>query len=105
MLFNALNFLGILIAQTKPTTNQVESGFAYVIAAFIVIWLFIAGYLFWLNRRQEELRREVELLREEEAERLRTSQAGAEYHAETEYTPETGVRGPGMPSNKQEVGG
>lgn len=70
-MFNSLFYLGSLIAQTKPTGDQVESGFVYVIAAFTVIWLAIAGYLFWLNRRQENLRREVELLRQEEAERRR----------------------------------
>ena len=70
MLFNTM--LGDLIAQPKPTSGQVEAGLVYAIAAFVVIWLFIAAYLFWLNRRQESLRREVELLRQEEAERLRS---------------------------------
>ncbi len=58
-----------VIAQAKPSADQVESGFIYVIAAFTVVWLFIAAYLFWLNRRQENLQREVDLLRQEEAER------------------------------------
>lgn len=69
MRFNTLASLYDLIAQAKPTSDQVESGFIYVIAAFMAIWFMIAGYLFWLNRRQENLRREVEMLRQEEAER------------------------------------
>jgi CcmD family protein len=58
-----------IMAQTKPTSEQVETGFVYVIAAFIAIWLFIFGYLFWLHRRQESLRQEVTMLRQEAAER------------------------------------
>src|SRR5690242_2752013 len=69
-----LNFVLFVLAQTtttpKPTTDQVDSGFVYVIAAFIAVWLLIAAYLFWLQRRQESLRQEVEQLRQEEAERL-----------------------------------
>jgi len=57
------------MAQAKPSTSQVDSGFVYVIAAFTVVWLFIAGYLFWLQRRQDSLRQEVQMLRQEEAER------------------------------------
>lgn len=72
MNFNSVLFI---LAQTttatpKPTTDQVDSGFVYVIAAFIAVWLLIAAYLFWLQRRQESLRQEVEQLRQEEAERL-----------------------------------
>ncbi len=62
-------YLADFVAQTKPTGDQVETGFVYVIAAFTVVWLFIAGYLFWLNRRQNSLQQEVEMLRREEAER------------------------------------
>lgn len=65
-----------ILAQTTPTANQVESGFVYVIAAFVVIWLFIAAYLFWLNSRQESLRREVQALRQEETERLQAESVG-----------------------------
>jgi CcmD family protein len=68
-----LNSLLFILAQTTstppPTADQVDSGFVYVIAAFIAVWLLIAGYLFWLHRRQESLRQEVEQLRQEEAER------------------------------------
>lgn len=62
-----------ILAQAKPTNDQIETGFGYVIAAFIVIWLFIAGYLFWLHRRQESLRQEVNILRQETLERHETS--------------------------------
>lgn len=61
-------YLGEILAQTKTSSEQ-SDGFGYVIAAFIAIWLFIAAYLFWLNRRQESLRHEVEMLRHEQEER------------------------------------
>lgn len=69
-LYSILFFLAQTTSTTpKPTTDQVDSGFVYVIAAFIAVWLLIAAYLFWLQRRQESLRHEVEQLRQEEAER------------------------------------
>ena len=74
-----LNSIFFILAQTtttpKPTSDQVETGFVYVIAAFIAVWLLIAAYLFWLQRRQESLRQEVEQLRQEESERLAATPA------------------------------
>ena len=68
MNFTSLTFyLGQVVAQAKPSSDQVETGFVYVIAAFTAVWLMIAAYLFWLQRRQESLRQEVEQLRQEEA--------------------------------------
>lgn len=89
------SYFFVLLAQTKPTAEQVESGFGYVIAAFIAIWLFIAGYLFWLHRRQESLRQEVNILRQETLERLEASslaQVGtnSEDKAATASRPELG---------------
>ncbi len=76
-----LNSILFFLAQTttapKPTSDQVETGFVYVIAAFIAVWLLIAVYLFWLQRRQESLRQEVEQLRQEESERLAATPAPA----------------------------
>jgi CcmD family protein len=63
-------YLGEILAQSTTSTQQ-SDGFGYVIAAFMVIWLFIAAYLFWLNRRQESLRREVEMLRQEQGAALK----------------------------------
>ena len=96
-----LNSIMFILAQTtsnppRPTSDQVDSGFAYVIAAFIVVWLLIAGYLFWLQRRQESLRQEVEQLRQEEAERL-AAQANTPPAPSAEYAgldPKLEVTGP-----------
>lgn len=91
-----------LLAQAKPTTEQVESGFAYAVAAFIVVWLFIAAYLFWLHRRQESLRQEVEMLRQEEADRQAASgSAWAGYETGRAETPVGGQSG----QSRQELGG
>ncbi|MBN9390268.1 MAG: CcmD family protein [Chloroflexi bacterium] len=92
-----LNSLLFALGQTTstpppPTTDQVDSGFVYVIAAFIAVWLLIAVYLFWLNRRQESLRQEVEQLRQEEAERQST-QAPAPTAPFTELDPKLEVSG------------
>ena len=104
-----LNSILFILAQTttttpKPTTDQVDSGFVYVIAAFIAVWLLIAAYLFWLQRRQESLRQEVEQLRQEEAERLAATPAAptAPSYSEldqklevsgTAQTPQSNLRG------------
>ena len=102
-----LNFVLFILAQTtttaKPTSDQVETGFVYVIAAFIAVWLLIAAYLFWLQRRQESLRQEVEQLRQEEAERLAATPAPAtpQYSeldpklevSGTSQTPQSNLRG------------
>jgi CcmD family protein len=59
-----------IAAQEKPVvTGDVGSGLVYLIAACVVVWLFIFGYIYSLNRRQERLRREIELMKQEEAER------------------------------------
>lgn len=92
-----LNSLLFILAQTtsnppRPTADQVDSGFVYVIAAFIAVWLLIAVYLFWLNRRQESLRQEVEQLRQEEAVRLST-QAPVSTASYTELDPKLEVSG------------
>jgi CcmD family protein len=80
MILNTVTFyLGQVVAQAKPSADQVESGFIYVIAAFTAVWLLIAAYLFWLQRRQESLRQEVEELRQEEAERLQAAGQAANY--------------------------
>ena len=83
MYHTVLFYLNTIIAQTPtpPTTDQVDSGFGYVIAAFTAIWLMIAGYIFWLNRRQDNLRKEVAILRQEEADRQQgVSNAQARYN-------------------------
>ncbi|MEI7555605.1 CcmD family protein [Candidatus Chlorohelix sp.] len=61
--------LAAILAQTvtpPPSQEQVSSGLIYVIAAYAVIWLFIAGYLYTIQRRQAQLKRDIDLLREEE---------------------------------------
>lgn len=93
----------IILQPAPPAGQQVETGFAYVIAAFTVVWLFIAAYLFWLYRRQESLRREVEMLRQEEAERLRQSTSYKEPEVtDTEYRPRLEKQ---EPVGRQELGG
>lgn len=80
MNFNLVIFnLGQVIAQSKPSADQVETGFVYVIAAFTAVWLLIAAYLFWLQRRQENLRQEVEQLRREEADRQLATPITSQY--------------------------
>lgn len=37
---------------------------AYFLAAYIVIWLVLFGYVFSLNNRQRQLKRELEALKE-----------------------------------------
>lgn len=93
-----LNSLLFILAQTTsnpppPTTDQVDSGFVYVIAAFIAVWLLIAVYLFWLNRRQESLRQEVLQLRQEEAERQTTQAPAAASANYAEVDPKLEVSG------------
>ncbi len=93
-----LYYLAEIVAQTKTSTDQ-SDGFVYVIAAFMAIWLFIAGYLFWLHRRQESLRQEVEMLRQEESERLQPS-------VPTATNEQLGVGGQQWPSGRpQDIGG
>ena len=36
----------------------------YFLAAFIVVWALVFGYMFWLFARQRKLRQEVKSLRE-----------------------------------------
>jgi CcmD family protein len=98
MNFNIVAFnLGQVIGQAKPSADQVETGFVYVIAAFIAVWLLIAAYLFWLQRRQESLRQEVEQLRQEEAERLQNTPPTSTY-AEPVSDPALEVRDPATPA-------
>ena len=98
MNFTAITyFLGQVTTttQTQPTTQQVESGFVYVIAAFTAVWLLIAAYLFWLQRRQESLRQEVEQLRQEEADRQQAAQvAPAPRFSELDLDPKLEATGP-----------
>ncbi|NWJ48541.1 MAG: CcmD family protein [Chloroflexi bacterium] len=58
-----------------PSQEQVSSGLVYVVAAYAVIWLFIAGYLYTIQRRQAQLKREIDLLREEEEEQKHAAKA------------------------------
>ncbi len=37
----------------------------YLLAAFLIMWAGLLGYLFMLGRRQASLRREIELLKEQ----------------------------------------
>jgi CcmD family protein len=98
MNFNLVTFnLGQIIGQAKPSADQVETGFVYVIAAFIAVWLLIAAYLFWLQRRQESLRQEVEQLRQEEAERLQNTPPTSTY-AEPVSDPDLEVRDTATPA-------
>jgi CcmD family protein len=90
--------LGQIIAQAKPSADQVETGFVYVIAAFIAVWLLIAAYLFWLQRRQEGLRQEVEQLRQEEAERQQNTPQTSPYsESASGLDPDLEVRDPATP--------
>ena len=60
--------------QEKPAvTGDVNSGLGYVVAAYAVVWLFIFGYLYSLNRRQAKLRRDIDMMKQEEAERQSAS--------------------------------
>ena len=36
----------------------------YLLAAFIVVWALVFGYVFWIIARQRKLRQEIESLRE-----------------------------------------
>lgn len=96
-------FLGQVTTTTtpKPSTESVESGFVYVIAAFTAVWLLIAVYLFWLQRRQESLRQEVEQLRQEEAERQQQSPSPARY---TQPEAELEVSSPTKPTQGNALG-
>ncbi len=91
-------YLNIIIAQTKISNDQ-SDGFGYVIAAFIAVWLFIAAYLFWLNRRQESLRREVEMLREEQL-----KAPDLQFQAE-ELTPAQKLEVGSQPFSRPDLGG
>jgi CcmD family protein len=60
----------ILFQEGKPqVTGDVGSGLIYLVAAYAVVWLFIFGYLYSLNRRQAKLRQEIDRMKQEEAER------------------------------------
>jgi len=39
------------------------AGWYLLVAAYVVIWAFVFGYVIWMGRQQAELRREVEALR------------------------------------------
>src|SRR5689334_14250486 len=94
-------YLGEILAQTKTSSEQ-SDGFGYVIAAFIAIWLFIAGYLFWLNRRQESLRHEVEILRQEEEERIQHLATPEPAQPISKHELEVGVQNS---ANRPDIGG
>lgn len=93
--------LGEIVAQVKPSSDQVETGFIYVIAAFTAVWLLIAAYLFWLQRRQESLRQEVELLRREEADRQQTSPQTSHF---VEVDPTLEASSPAKPTQSNVLG-
>jgi len=78
-MLNQLLLAGLLFQGKPEVTGDVNSGLFYLIAAYAVVWLFIFGYLYSLNRRQSSLRRDIERLKQEEAEReqIRQPEAGS----------------------------
>ena len=41
------------------TTHLPSSNLPYLFAAFAVSWVLLFGYLFYVNRRQHEIRKEI----------------------------------------------
>jgi len=78
-MLNQLLLAGLFFQGKPEVTGDVNSGLFYLIAAYAVVWLFIFGYLYSLNRRQSSLRRDIERLKQEEAEReqIRQPEAGS----------------------------
>lgn len=67
---NNILYTTILFQEGKPqVAGDVGSGLVYLVAAYAVVWLFIFGYLYSLNRRQARLRQDIDRLKQEEAER------------------------------------
>jgi CcmD family protein len=81
---NHLLYTTLLFQENVPTkvTGDVNSGLIYLAVAYGVVWFFIFGYLYNLNRRQARLRHEIDLLKQEatdsqEAPRPEQSQTGS----------------------------
>ncbi len=49
--------------QTAPTSSP-DKNLGFLFAAYVIVWLFIVGYLFSLSRRQKKLAQEVETLKQ-----------------------------------------
>lgn len=67
-----MEFWYAILAQTSgnnqpppPTQAQVDSGLIYVIAAYAVVWLMLFGYIYLMNRRQNELKRDIAVIKQE----------------------------------------
>ncbi len=65
-MLNQLTFYTIIFQDKTQVTGDVNSGLFYLLAAYAVVWLFIFGYLYSLNRRQNRLRHEIDLLQQGE---------------------------------------
>ncbi len=46
-------------------SHQPPANLAYLFAAFAVAWLLFFGYMFFVTRRQQEMRQDIERLRRE----------------------------------------
>ncbi len=67
-MLDLITFAAITLQEdTTKVTGDVGSGLVYLVAAYGVVWLFIFGYLYSLNRRQDKLRRDIEAMKQEEA--------------------------------------
>lgn len=64
-MLNQLLF-NLMMADEKPVvTGDVGSGLFYLVVAYGIVWLFIFGYLYSLNRRQGRLKQDIERLKRE----------------------------------------
>ncbi len=68
-MLNQILLAALVFQDTSQVTADVNSGLFYLMAAYAVVWLFIFGYLYSLNRRQNRLREEINLLKQAETTR------------------------------------
>ena len=59
----------VMIAATANQEFRGASNLPYLFGGFAIVWLGFFGYVFYLHRRERELRRELEALRRELKER------------------------------------
>jgi CcmD family protein len=65
----------VMMAATANQEFKGENNLPYLFGGFVIVWLGFFGYVFYLHRRERELRRELEALRREIKERQEGSRS------------------------------
>lgn len=63
----------VTLAASAGQEFRGESNLPFLFGGFAVVWIGFFGYVFYLHRRERELRREIEALRREIGERQEKS--------------------------------